>query len=289
MTSAIRSSLAPVLLGPGAGEPVVVADFVRFSTAPRFSELVRAAAGDRPVWAIDPVTDLAQFHDYVPLEDLADGYAAALASEDLADGVTIMGFCAAAALALTLGERLAGAGPAQIVLATPMWADDAMIEADFAEFRADLHGSRWAPGPGQPVLPHSGGTGPATLGDLIRVLRADLAEVAQAAGLAETGSGITDLLGRYRAWLGFLLASQAAAGQRTAAPPATGPPVTVLCRPGERLAVPGLAPGSYQVVTAAPAADGVARSANGAAQSAAQTDAARLAELALAQRAGRDD
>jgi hypothetical protein len=278
-----------VLLAPGAGEPVVVADFVRFSAAPRFSELVREAAGDRPVWAIDPVTDLAQLPGYVPLEDLADGYADALASEDLADGVTVMGFCTAAALALTLGERLAGAGPAQIVLAQPMWADDAMIESDFAEFRADLRASRWMPGQDAdaPVVPHAA-TGPAALGELTQVLRADLVAVTQAAGLAESGSGFTDLLGRYRAWLGFLLASQAAAGQRTAAAPVAGPPVTVLCWPGDSSAVPGLARGDYQVVTAAPAAGAPAQLTAGSAPPAAGPAAVRLAELAVAQRASRN-
>lgn len=240
MTACTPPALAVKRLTQGDAEPVIVIDFLRVSAAPRLSTMFAGEVCGHPVFAADPVADLARCAAIVPLAELAAGYADAFrATAPAAEAVVVVGYCAAAALALQVADRLAGSGRVRAILAQPTWPDAAMVSVNVAGFRADLGVTDGSPcdldgDPG--VILHR----------LEGVLRADMRAMARASGLdgsATVAKALADLLDRYRAWLGFLLASRAALER----PWHPGVPVDVLAGTSGPAAVPWLGPGSYAV------------------------------------------
>lgn len=214
-----------------------MADFLRSSGTPRFSKLFSADNDGHPIYAVDPVTDLARSGAYAPLAELAAGYADAFLAANATPGRTVViGYCSTAALSLRIAGRLAAATDVLTVLARPMWPDADMIHSDFAEFRASL-------GVTDGPCPDLDGDPYVTLSRLEQVLHADLRAVARAHGLDESDSTVADLLARYRAWLGFLLTSRSALRR-----PWRGEvPLDVLADTADCTHVPWFERGSYQV------------------------------------------
>jgi hypothetical protein len=201
-------------LAAGPGDPLLVVDFVQFSAARQLSEELAEHAGDRPVHRIDPVTDLARDPDYRPFGALVDGYAALCRERGLAGRrLTVVGQCSAAPLAVALAGRLGGPDRVRPVLVEPSWPDAAMVAGDLRTFRTELGAE---PGPDPEPDPD-----PArALRRMVALLREDLAAMARRSELDPASAVLADLLARYRAWLGFLLASST-----VPAPPE--PPVVV--------------------------------------------------------------
>lgn len=190
-------------LADGGGDPVLVVDFVQFSTTQQLSDDLGRHAGGHPVYRIDPVTDLAREPGYRPLDVLADGYAETCLARGLAGGrLAVVGHCSAATLSLALADRLAGRAEVSSVLVQPTWPDQEMVAADFGSFRAEL-GAAAGPVPdlADPDL---------ALAQMTVVLRDDLRAMALRVGLDPASAALADMLARYRAWLGFLLAGSTA-------------------------------------------------------------------------------
>src|ERR1700732_3075156 len=107
MASAVsKQSILRQLTG-GDAEPVLVAEFRAWTTAPRLSRLLSGRAEGHPIYQIDPVGVLSGERLYRPLPDLA----AASAEEFLASGppggrVFIAGHCSASALSLHVARLL---------------------------------------------------------------------------------------------------------------------------------------------------------------------------------------
>lgn len=206
-------SAEPVLerLAAGPGDPLLVVDLLQFTGAIELSAVIAAASNGRAVDRADPVADLASRRSYQPLDALADGYARAWLRGVAGPQVTVVGYCSAAALAVLIAARLAPAAEVTTVLVEPMWPDDEMVSAGFAAIRATL-GAREGSGPDLGAEPA------VALAAMDQALGADLAAAARARGLDEAGAAYQDLLGRYRAWLGFLLASRETLRQGLAPP-----------------------------------------------------------------------
>jgi hypothetical protein len=216
----IPTGVTPTLerLAGGDGRPVVVVDFAQFAAVGRLGPLLCAHRARQPIYQLDPVSDLAASGAYRPLAELADTYAAALAAVGAgraqeARGVTLVGYCSAAALALEIAGRLARRCDACAVLVCPTWPDSAVIAADYASFRAGLGA---AGAPGRPAV--AGAGPPQRLADMRAQLARDLQAMAAASGLDGSSAVFADILARYSAWLGFLLACEATA-TRSRLPP----------------------------------------------------------------------
>jgi hypothetical protein len=191
-------------LSTGPGDPVLVVDFIEFSAAKRLSEVLSSQAEGRPVYRLDPVTDLSADATYWPLDKLADGYADLWLNHGLASPrLAVVGYCSASALAWCIAARLAGKVKLRFTLVQPTWPDVQLIGADFAGFRADL-GAEATSAPDLAADPRL------ALRQMLRVLRDDLHVMAASSGLNPASPALTELLNRYRGWLGFLLSSSEA-------------------------------------------------------------------------------
>ncbi len=237
MTSSIRPCLVPERLTPGDAEPVIVADFLPFSSGKPLSQVISAHGEGHPVYRVDPVTDLACDGAYLSLAALAAGYTDAfLQAAAACDRTVVVGYCSAAALALRIAARLAGSRDVLAILVQPTWPDTTMIRSDLDRFRADLgaaNGSR-------PDLDEDPSRALSQLGEL---LHADLRAMATAHGLDESGGALAELLARYRAWLGFLLACRDALRE----PWSQELSLNVLVDAAGNALVPWFESGSYQV------------------------------------------
>jgi hypothetical protein len=242
MTPPNRTCLIPERLTPGDAEPVIVADFLRFSAGKPLSQLISARGEGHPVYRVDPVTDLARNGAYFSLAALAAGYADAFLQEAVAcDRTMVVGYCSAAALALRIAAQLAGSRDVLAILVQPSWPDTTMIRSDFARFRADL-------GAANESCPDLEENPSRSLSQLGHLLHADLRAMATAHGLDESSSALAELLARYRAWLGFLLACRDALRE----PWSYKLSLNVLADAAGNALVPWFAPGSYQVTQLQP-------------------------------------
>jgi hypothetical protein len=234
MTQPARLTARLERLAAGAGRPIVVVDFLPFSSANRLGQLLCAHRADQPVYQVDPVTDLAACRGYLPLSALADAYADALAAEGLAHRPAILvGYCSAAVLALEITARMAPQGKACAVLVAPTWPDSAMIAAEYCRFRADLGGT----GPDLPGCAAEGDD--AQYQKMSGQLAEDLQAVAAANDLDASSAVFGDMLARYSAWLAFLIASrEATAGWCSPSAPAFPVQILSVDENGEEAAQP---------------------------------------------------
>jgi hypothetical protein len=178
-------------------------DFTPFSASQRIAEILSRHRRTHAIYQVDPVTDLAITPAYRPIEELAAGYASLFG-----DGARpsrpalVIGYCSAAALSLRVADRIAGAAARVVsVLVQPIWPDDALICEQFEAFRRDL-------GAGQGSCPVLAGNPGAALQRMQEVLAGDLRTMAEGSGLNASSEVLSQLLARYTAWLGFLLASR---------------------------------------------------------------------------------
>lgn len=236
-------------LAAGAANPILVADFQAFSSAPRLSHLVSDRFGGRPVYQIDPLEALSGDRRYIPLADLAADATASFERSQPADGPAfVIGYCSAAALAMHIATLLAPSREATAVLLRPSWPGNETIERTFATLAGNL-GARQLP------CPELDGAPDRCVRDLEEVLRSQLEVLATSQGLDASADTFGELLVTYRSWLAFLLAcrNDSLAGRvGTRAGPSA---VTVLSETPDSEIVPGLAPGQFEVCPL-PIADG---------------------------------
>jgi hypothetical protein len=194
------------LASGGEGPTILVVDFVPFSAAQRFGALLSAQDTGRTIYQIDPVTDLMASSSYVPLPDLAAVYAQAFSDEAFSHRppmdrrTVVVGHCSAAALALLIADELARRCQVSPLLVRPIMPGPEMIRTEFARCEARL-GSVAGPPPSLDGAPA------AVLERMAARLHDDLMAMATAEGLDTSSSTLSELLARYRSWLGFLVAS----------------------------------------------------------------------------------
>ena len=212
VSAAGREILTVEQLTAGAGDPVVVVDFLQLSASRQLAEVLAARSNGHPIYRIDPVTDLAGDERYRALDRMATGYAEACVGKGLIDReLTVTGYCSAAALSLLLAARLAKVANVTSVLVQPTWPDARSIAADFGSFRADLSvgAHPLSDGKADADISLDMEASPHLIFEKMRdVLRRDLQAVAEARGLHMAGRALADLLARYLAWLGFALSSR---------------------------------------------------------------------------------
>lgn len=195
-----------------------------------------APAAEVTICQLDPARDFARSLDDDPrapsLDEAAAHYTELIREACPHQDVTIAADCSASALALRIAAGLeaprtsAGrdGGPPErtaVVLLRPVWPDTALVREILDDLRAEVRsGLRGATATATPEL--AGGPD-AALDAALGVLRADLDALAAQHGIDPRGRTIADLYGRYRGWLGYLLAAREAL--RTPWPPnaSTGP------------------------------------------------------------------
>lgn len=194
-------------LAPGDDDKrvIAVADFALFSSDLTLGSVVARNNRSHLVLRVDAVSDLSRVHGYCTLNDLAQGYANALMEFNGRLGL-IAAHCSAATLAMHLAATMISLGhsPPAVALVAPTWPTLADVSREFVELRHALHAPQDSNS--EILLGHD----PAReLARLDEVLTADVAAMCNSQGLdTDEREIITEqLLARYRAWLGFLLAS----------------------------------------------------------------------------------
>jgi hypothetical protein len=239
MISTVGNELILRQLTTGSAEPVLVADFQDFSTAPRLSQLLSGQAEGHPVYQVDPVGVLSQDQLYLSLPELAAACTEAFLSTGPAGGrVFVVGQCSASALSLRVAKLLESSQDVAVILVEPAWPDEEHVWYRFAEFLGNLGA---VPQP----CPDLDGDPCGSVARMERILRDELVAVAVRSGLDETTGAFSELLAWYRGWLAFLLACRNDL-QGTWQAPTTA--VTILAAPTVATSVPGLGADEYRVV-----------------------------------------
>jgi hypothetical protein len=222
----------------GASQPILVADFQAFSSAPRLSHLVSDRAKDRPVYQVDPLEALSQDRPYISIADQAAEAVGSFTRSQPADGPAfVIGYCSAAALSMHIATLLARSREATAVLLRPSWPGAETIEGTFATLAANL-GAR------ELACPELDGDPDRCVRRMEQLLRAELEVLAASQGLDGSAGTFGELLLTYRSWLAFLLACR----NDSMADRADGPTaVTVLTEDPDSVIVPGLSAGQFKV------------------------------------------
>jgi hypothetical protein len=240
-------------LSDGPGDRVLVLDFLgnrsvygsQGAGAARLGhKLAALCEGHRPVYQADPVSDLSLTEKYTPLDDLAESYRDSFAKAATGgSGITVVGYCATAALAMCLADRLAKPQQIRTVLLQPSIPDWGEVKAEFNRLRENIG---IAPaGTVDAARSVASSTAPRTvLEEMSKQLRQDIVAMAEREGLADCDALQAELLDRYRAWLGFLLCT------RQAVEHGTGPELRPLVAvgPEDDASVPWAKPGSFDVM-----------------------------------------
>jgi hypothetical protein len=189
----------------GIGDRLLTVTFAGTATGRDLDGLFRGRSRGRSVSRIDPLGELSAMTGYVPLARLAEAYRDPVAS--LAP-VAIVGHCTAAALTVALADDLARHTKREsaVVLLDPMRPTAAGVVQTFMQRRRALG----AEGAAEPGLEHVCAHAPErALRAMGHQLIGDGREFAVRAGLSdgEAAAFADELVSRYRAWLGFLLAS----------------------------------------------------------------------------------
>jgi hypothetical protein len=193
-------------IAEGAHDPILLVDFVRFSAAGTLSQTLAAGGSGRTVHRIDAVSDLILNPDFRPLREIATAYGDALAASGETPAL-VVGYCSASRLALHIGQYLAECHKAvSVVLVEPSWPSQASIAADLRNMRSSVRGEDVA----LPVLPATSPAG--QLEFMSNLLHGDLRLLAAAQEIPdeEADAFTEEMLGRYRAWMAFVLATAAA-------------------------------------------------------------------------------
>ena len=222
----------------GAAQPVLVADFQAFSSAPRLSHLVSDRAEGRPVYQVDPLGALSRDRPYISLADLAAEAVGSFGRSQPADGpVFVIGYCSAAALSVHMAALLARTREATAILLRPTWPDTDGVRATFATLAANL-GARQLP------CPELDGDPEHCVQIMEKLLGAELKALVTSQGLDASADTFGELLLTYRSWLAFLLACRNdSLADRTIRAAA----VKVLTEAPDRVTVPGLSAGQFEI------------------------------------------
>jgi hypothetical protein len=222
----------------GAANPVLIADFQAFSSAPRLSHMVSERVEGRPVFQVDPLGALSQDRPYISLADLAAEAVGSFGRFQPADGpVFVIGYCSAAALSVHVAALLARTREATAVLLRPTWPDTGRVRDIFATLAGNL-GARQLP------CPDLDGDPDRCVRLMAELLGAELKTLVTSQGLDESADTFAELLVTYRSWLAFVLACRNDvladwAGETTAVKVLTDDPGSVT--------VPGLPAGQFEV------------------------------------------
>jgi hypothetical protein len=159
---------------------------------------------NRTVLVGDVLGDLSAAPGFVPLATLATEYASAVTAEDVR---AVVGHCTASALAILVSTALGGSTGAAppVVLLDPVLPKEDRVRAGIAELRNGFGVARETAVDENVTRTENPG---ALLARLDAVLADDARAFAAATGLAddEAESVVGELVPRYRAWLGFLMA-----------------------------------------------------------------------------------
>jgi hypothetical protein len=225
-------------IAAGAAQPVLVADFQAFSSAPRLSHLVGDRVEGRPVYQVDPLGALSRDRSYISLADLAAEAVGSFGRSQPADGpAVVIGYCSAAALSMHIAALLARTREATAVLLRPTWPDADGVRANFATLAANL-GARQLP------CPELDGDPEHCVQLMEKLLGAELKTLVTSQGLDASAETFSELLLTYRSWLAFLLACRNDLLPDWAV---EATPVKVLTDDPLGVTVPGLAAGQFEV------------------------------------------
>jgi hypothetical protein len=216
----------------------LVADFQAFSSAPRLSHMISGRAEGRPVYQVDPLDALSQDRPYISLADLAaEAVGSFTRSQPPGGPAFVVGYCSAAALSVRIATLLANSREATAVLLRPSWPGAETIEQQFAMLAANI-------GAPQLSCPELDGDPGRCVRRMEELFRAELAALVTSQGLDESDDTFGELLLTYRSWLAFLLACRNDSLDGWAGPGVT---VRVLAEAPDRVTVPGLPPGAFEV------------------------------------------
>ncbi|MEU7826727.1 hypothetical protein [Catellatospora sp. NPDC049133] len=189
-------------LGHGGADPVFVIDFPTYSASPRLSEMLTGRIGDRPLYQVDPLRPMIDGPAFLPLDVLAEQYAARIADlRGPSDRLTVVGYCSAGDLALRVAGLLERDSPrgVKVLLVRPATQDRAAAFATFREYLLGL-------GETDPPTPDGSRSAEDLVAWMGARLEQQLARLAAQHGLTSADDAFTELLSRYRAWLAFVVA-----------------------------------------------------------------------------------
>ncbi|HLJ99156.1 MAG TPA: hypothetical protein VKU39_04520 [Streptosporangiaceae bacterium] len=237
MTSAVSNQTILRQLTEGDAEPVLVAEFRAWTTAPRLSRLLGGQAGGHPIYQVDPVGVLSGDRRYLPVRDLA----AAAVGEFLASGpagghVFIVGHCSASALSLHVARLLEASRDVTAILLGPVWPDEEHVRSRFAEALSNFRV------PDRPC-PALDGDPDTAVARMEQVLKEELDALAASRGVNGAAKAFGELLAWHRGWLAFLLACH---NDPPIAWENAATEVIALSRSTADVNVPGLSQDAYQ-------------------------------------------
>jgi hypothetical protein len=222
-----RVALRQIAAGTDAGCLLTV-EFPGDSAGPGLAATLAEAAPGREIWRLDPVTTLDLGPDLCDYEALAARCVAEFDRRcpDNETALTVVGYCSAARFAYHVTRALTALGyaPQALLLVGGIVPDERTVWAEYANLRRKLG----AAGPSEPPFP--------LLDDLDATmgwLRTEVTGHARALvdeqdfEAAEAGAAVDEIVGRYQAWLWFLL--QAAASDT----PPVDCPATEVADPGD--------------------------------------------------------
>jgi hypothetical protein len=181
---------------------IVVLDSAQFSGRTTLMQLMSSGTGEWSVHPIDVVSDFAGAAMASSLPDLARLHAADLMSRN-PPPTAVVAYCAAATLGGHLVGALADLGqPVAGILVEPSWPTCETIATEFRRLRVNLSAD-----PDEP--PWGASATASTLDDMLGVLRIDVERASRTQDLnpRESELFVKAFLTRYRAWLGYLVAT----------------------------------------------------------------------------------
>lgn len=192
------------VLSERGDRPIVVVDFVDFSSGPSLTSLVRPLASSRTVYRIDAVGAFSAMPARSSFVDLANACSQELRGLGV-PAELIVGYCSSASLALHIANTLASSpgGRPTLILVQPAWVDRGLVADGIADIRSSLGAASWIPGTD---------TEPVDLAAVLDLLRPDVLRKLTTENYApeELDICMDMMLDNYGDWIGFLLAAESA-------------------------------------------------------------------------------
>ncbi|MFU8854111.1 hypothetical protein ACNAW0_24470 [Micromonospora sp. SL1-18] len=199
-----RVALRQVAQGPG--RCLLSVEFPGDSSGPGLAAALAGQGEDYEIWRLDPVTTLdlqAELHDYAALARLCVAEFQRL-RPGADPAVSVVGYCSAARFAHHVTGSLATARltPRSLVLVAPRHPTEQTVRDEFDLLCRKLTGDSRTD-PAFPLLDDA----TAAIGRLTTRLADQARDFANVAGYgpAEAAEAVDEIVGRYRAWLWFLL------------------------------------------------------------------------------------
>jgi hypothetical protein len=187
-------------LNPAPGQGIVVVDFVRFTANGSLGGLLRSSGFPHRVDLVDAVSDLTTAA-HRSIGELAEAYGEAILRSGHRPSL-IAAFCSASRLGLKIADHLAASfARPRVVLVEPSWPDDTSIATDLQNLYASIGGE------GQISVCADLPTAD-RLTAMCAILERRLRTLVAGDDPDEAEDVVAGLLGRYRAWLSFVLATR---------------------------------------------------------------------------------